>query len=201
MKHNIKNLTGLKFGKLSVIEYAGTNSRRQATWLCLCECGKQKIAVGTYLRRSQTASCGCKISQSRKRHGMTKTGAWNSWRAMMKRCYQTSHTFYNLYGGAGITVCDRWHVFENFYADMGERPENMTIDRIDTSGCYSPENCRWATMVEQAGNKRNSRLIYVDGERKTARQWSLSSGTPCTTIEWRFKSGWEPHEVVYGRQP
>jgi len=102
-----------------------------------------------------------------KTHQMSKTPNHNTWVAMRKRCNNEKNSDYYLYGGRGIKVCSRWESFENFYLDMGERPEGMTLDRIDSNKDYSPENCRWATNIEQARNKRNVRLVTFNGLTKS----------------------------------
>jgi hypothetical protein len=86
---------------------------------------------------------------------------------MRKRCNNERSPDYPLYGGRGISVCERWDSFENFYADMGERPLGMTLDRIDSNKNYSPDNCRWATVLQQARNKRNVRMITFKGVTKS----------------------------------
>lgn len=98
---------------------------------------------------------------------MSKTPTHNTWVAMRKRCNNEKNSDYYLYGGRGIKVCSRWESFEIFYLDMGERPEGMTLDRIDSNKDYSPENCRWATNIEQARNKRNVRLVTFNGLTKS----------------------------------
>lgn len=199
MKHNAINLVGHKFGKLTVIAHAGTNARRCAMWACACACGGTLVTAGINLRRGATNSCGCLMSESKKRHGKTNTPTWNSWRAMFKRCEQVTHPHYRSYGGSGISVCDEWRTFEAFFADMGERPEGKTIDRINPSLGYFKENCRWASAVEQIANRKNAVLLSIGNLAKTARQWSIDTGTPEPTIAWRFKKGWSAEEAVFGR--
>jgi len=118
---------------------------------------------------------------------------------MLKRCEQTTHPHYKEYGGSGISVCEQWHTFENFFADMGERPEGKTIDRINPTLGYSKNNCRWATQVEQTANRKDAILLFINGAAKTARQWSIDTGTPEPTIAWRFRTGWSAEESVFGR--
>jgi hypothetical protein len=87
-------------------------------------------------------------------HGMTNTPTYRSWAHMVQRCTNSNYDRYPFYGGRGITVCDRWRTFANFLADMGERPEGFTLDRVDNEGNYTPENCRWATSSQQQRNRR-----------------------------------------------
>lgn len=146
------------FGKLTVltelepIEYeSGAKGRRVA---CLCECGERTTALLAHLRSGATTSCGCNA----RTHGHTRGGrspTYICWMAMRARCANPKDPGFGYYGGRGITVCDRWRgSFENFLADMGERPEGLTLDRVDNSGNYEPGNCRWATWSEQNLNRR-----------------------------------------------
>jgi hypothetical protein len=121
------------------------------------------------------------------------------WRGMHNRCYNNNQKSYQDYGGRGIVVDQRWHGkegFENFFRDMGEKPEGATLERIDNNGPYSPENCRWATRDEQANNKRNNRWITANGETLTLAQWARRLGCNSANILYRIKSGVPEHEAV-----
>lgn len=149
------------------IENAGNRVR----WACQCDCGKQVNVLGSSLRPGVTVSCGCskrekaRVSGRRnKTHCMTRTPAYQSWSGMKDRCLNKNDHAYERYGGRGIKVCERWMKFENFLADMGEKPDGQSIDRIDNDGDYEPSNCRWATCAQQNLNKRNSRRAKYKGE-------------------------------------
>ena len=157
-------MTGQRFGRLTVVERVP--SRAEAHWRCLCDCGNTSVLRGSILRDGQVRSCGCYLRDRLRRvntvHGQAVRGhmtpTYNSWMQMRRRCRDPKHGQWANYGGRGITVCDRWRdSFANFLADMGERPDGTSIDRIDNDGNYEPGNCRWATPLEQSHNKRNTR--------------------------------------------
>jgi hypothetical protein len=156
---------GERIGRLAVVEQA-PKVRRGRDWLCRCDCGTEIIVTNENLGRC-TFSCGClqkeRFEEQRhsgdatRTHGMYGTPTYNSWTAMRARCYRRGCNGYKNYGGRGITVCERWRSsFENFLADMGERPDGMTLDRINVEGNYEPGNCRWATKSEQRKNVRKA---------------------------------------------
>lgn len=191
----VRDLTGQAFGRLTVLSLAGKRGNYQTHWLCRCECGDLCHVYSGCLVRGTTQSCGCLWrelnGQQFATHGKSRTRVYTAWLAMRQRCYYEKHAQYADYGGRGIKVCDRWRDnFENFYADMGEPPKGSTLDRRENDGPYSPDNCRWATRIEQANNTSASRFIEHAGQRKTVMEWSRETGIPGNTLYYRIYRGW-----------
>ena len=154
------DLTGQKFGKLLVISLHHQTCGVYH-WTVQCDCGNVTTSRTNQLRRGSAKSCGCskKLNPPNLRHGHTRgrkeSKTHKSWSGMMERCYNASHKRFKDWGGRGIIVCERWHTFENFLADMGEAPEGKSIDRTNNEGNYELANCKWSTPKEQGQNKRS----------------------------------------------
>lgn len=192
-----KDMTGQTFGKLTVLEYAGVRNTN-AHWLCRCECGRQTIVIGLHLRQGRSRSCGnasCKAPKQRIGKGsncnLSRSTEYVIWNGIIHRCTNPNYGSYRNYGARGIKVCERWLDFQNFLADMGERPAGMSIDRIDNDGDYCPENCRWATQKEQARNTRSIRLLEFRGRKQPVSAWCEELGLPSSTLKNRLDTlGW-----------
>ena len=194
-----KDLTGKKFGRLTVIKKIRDNKKYK--WLCECECGKTKNIIGWNLVNNMTKSCGCLGREIRilalTKHGMTKSVEFTTWHEMKRRCLGKDKKRIKNYGDRGITVCDRWLKFENFYKDMGKRPtKKHSIDRIDNSKGYSKDNCRWATSKQQGRNKRNNIMVTYKGETKCLSEWAEVTGLKQALLYQRtIRDNLEPHKI------
>lgn len=161
------DLTGQRFGRLLILCISPHQTKGEDTlWIGKCDCGYVGDFQSYLLRKGYTKSCGClKKLGTTLEHGHTrgraKTRTYYSWSAMRQRCMNPNNNRYALYGGRGIKVCPEWDLFEQFFIDMGERPDGKTLDRIDVDGDYSAENCRWADVVQQRTNRRDSRRKEV----------------------------------------
>ena len=199
------DLTGKKFGRITVIQYAGKSKCNHIQWKCKCDCGKEIIVTTGHLRSGHTQSCGCKAKElardAHTTHGMSETRLYHIWSNMIDRCENQNVSHYFRYGGRGITICKEWRnsfeAFGNWALSNGYR-DDLSIDRIDVNGNYCPENCRWATPKEQSNNKRNNHLIEYNGETKTMKQWCDQFGVSFDLVKQRInKLGWSPEMAFF----
>ena len=167
----VKDLRGHKYGMLTVLEYAGTDKKHRSLWRCKCDCGNEVVALGSTMRLGHRKCCGCQtgnwISKARTTHGKTRSREFRIWSGIKERTGNPKCKEYPRYGARGIKMCDRWKAsFELFLQDMGTAPtDDHSIDRINNDGDYCPENCRWATRLEQAANKSNTVFCLCNGFR------------------------------------
>ena len=190
MSKKITDIAGQKFERWTVLKFdkiVGSHSY----WICKCDCGNIKSVRKNCLIRGETKSCGCLNREITKKrlttHGMYYTKTYNSWLRMIQRCNNPNISNYKNYGGRGITVCKRWLKFENFYADMGNKPERFSLDRIDNNKGYYKENCRWVTQKEQCRNRRNNVNITYKKKTKLLLIWSEELGINYNVLWQRIK--------------
>jgi hypothetical protein len=176
-------MIGKRFGKIVVESLASITSRHERRWLCRCDCGRATYTVTSKLKdRHGCQRCnGKRHGHASRCEGRKQSSTYQIWSTMKKRCTNPACKSFKDYGGRGITVCDRWlESFENFLADMGERPgPGYSIDRKDNDGPYSPDNCRWATRTQQ---NRNSRTAKLEEHEPTQIRWLLSEGVTGAAI-------------------
>jgi hypothetical protein len=185
-----KELKGKTFGRLVVVGFEGRGDYNKLIWLCRCICGNETRVLADNLNNGRTKSCGCLRKTTRLTHGKCKTKAYRSWKKMRDRCFNPNDTYYHNYGGRGINVCDRWNDFQNFFDDMGERPENRSLDRINNDGDYEPANCRWATKDQQEKNKRSNKRIVFEGKSMIGVEWAKELNMDYSTLLTRLRRGW-----------
>ncbi len=186
-----QDLTGQRFERLQVLFFVGMSEEsRHSNWLCDCDCGSKIILRGNTLKRGVTRSCGCLNMERITVHGHhprgRRTKVYRAWDAMIQRCSNPKNKKYPYYGGRGITVCDRWASFKNFLHDMGSPEDGLSIDRINNNNGYSPENCRWASCLEQQNNMRSNVRVQYMGETLTLAQLSRKVQIPYTTLRKRI---------------
>lgn len=193
------DITGQVFGRWTVTSRAPNSAKGQARWNCRCACGAEATVDSVSIRSGHSRSCGCLsvetvVARSTK-HGHSPmrsrpTSTYQAWAGMVARCTNPNNKAFVNYGGRGITVCDQWLDFASFLADMGERPANTSLDRIENSRCYEPGNCRWATAGQQARNKRNNRPMTLNGETMLMCEWTERLGLRAGLLAQRIHYGW-----------
>lgn len=191
-----KDLSGKRFGNLTAVRISGRTSSGGFTWLCKCDCGNSSTPSSSNLLRGLSLSCGCGHKGCRTDHGLSKTRLYNIHSLMMRRCYNPKYPEFANYGGRGILVCDRWHDVRNFVSDNDRVHIGKTLDRIDNSKDYSPENCRWVSKRDQQRNRRANRIISAFGSSLCIAEWSERTGIQACTIRSRINRGWRPEAAL-----
>lgn len=197
-----KDLSGKRFGKLVALErvadHVSAGGAKKVRWKCRCDCGNITYVSSGNLKGGHVLSCGCEgsrniIGKRSTTHGMTQTRLHSIWAGMKRRCYNPHEAKYPDYGGRGIKMCPEWkESFETFYEwSLSHGYErNLSIDRIDVNGDYSPDNCRWATEIEQSNNRRDNLRITYNGKTQTLAQWCQEFGVPYYFFYNRLRRGW-----------
>lgn len=191
------SMIGAKFGRLTVVGagFCKDSKTKKSMVPCQCECGTFLEVLAGKLHSD--AKCKlCHYNRIRK-HGGYLRQEYKTWQAMIQRCGNPNSEAWKWYGGRGISVCDRWMSFGNFYSDMGPKPSpSHSLDRIDNEGGYSPENCRWATKIEQGRNTRRCRRVEAFGVVKTLTEWSEISEISYSELRRRLSLGWSAEKAI-----
>ena len=205
----LKDLTGKKFGRLTVLSRGENSKAGQVQWFCICDCGNEKLIHSTNLVQGSSKSCGClsiELTTERlTKHGLYKHALYNTWNDMNDRCNNSNSAGYDSYGGRGVTVCKRWHSSnpngcKNFIDDMHPSWESglqIDKDKINPKAkLYSPETCCWLTIKENSNNRRNTVYITANGQKKCLSEWSEILGINPSTLSHRYKSGWSHDKII-----
>lgn len=205
---NFKDLTGVKFGRLTVLGRSDNQPKGgYAIWVCKCDCGNISAVRSYFLTSGHTKSCGClkKEIVKRKDNKVLIQGVFNKnarlyhiWNAMMNRCYSKNNSRYKNYGQIGISVSENWHNPVDFYewAIGNGYSDGLTIDRKDNSKGYCPENCRWVTNKIQQNNRKNNKILTLNGVSHTQREWEEIQGLTRGVIYNRLKLGWDLSRAI-----
>lgn len=192
----IQNLVGKKFNMLVVVDLEQSNP---VVWKCRCDCGNYTYVRTSNLKRGLVKSCGCLQQRGNPVHNLSNSRLYRIRAKIIRRCFCEDDPAYPRYGGRGITMCQEWRdsveSFVNWAYENGYR-DDLTIDRIDNNGNYTPENCRWATSVEQANNTRRNRVFTYNGKTQNLKQWCDELGLNYSRIHSRLTRGWDFEKAI-----
>lgn len=191
------SFVGKRFGRLVVAARAPNDRQGKAMWVCHCDCGGEKTIRGYDLTGGRVKSCRCFHRELVLSHGLSRTREYRVWIDMIRRCENPKNKSYANYGGRGITVCERWRLFEHFIADMGSRPSSKhQIDRKNNDLGYEPNNCQWATTKQQARNKRKTIFVILNGEQLSLADACDRTGVKYSTAQGRHYLGMTDAEIL-----
>lgn len=195
------DLTGQKFGDWTVVGRGIPRGSAGRRWLCRCICGAENEVRRVTLQAGKSKGCGCGagklIVERQTTHNMSKTPEYRVWLAMRQRCSNPNTTKWHLYGGRGITVCERWDKsFQAWIDDMGPRPEGHSIERVDGDGNYEPGNCIWAPIKSQNRNTARNRFLTHAGETLTVAEWAERMGVGYSALSNRIRDGWSVEDAL-----
>jgi hypothetical protein len=209
MGRKIKDISGLRFGRLIAVEIVGITKKQERIWKCKCDCGNETEVTVVRLMNGTTKSCGCiqkELSSKRAKTGISKihgyhgTRVYICYKSMMERCCNPNNRAYKNYGGRGIKICDEWmhnpKAFIDWALNNGYK-DNLTIERINVNGNYEPSNCKWATIKQQNNNRRSNKFITINNETKTLQEWADYVGILSSTINRRINKGWDYERAVF----
>lgn len=198
----IIDLTGEKFGKWEVLKRNGSLNGKPS-WLCRCECGTIRVVSGSNLRMGSSRNCGCvrseKIEERNTTHGRSETRLYKIWCGVKERTTNPKNPAYKWYGGRGVSMCTEWQDFSTFqkWADCNGYGPQLSLDRINNNGNYEPNNCRWATPIQQSNNTRKNNLLTYNGETHTVSEWARLTGIGRSTISNRInRDGWSTAKAL-----
>lgn len=218
MREDDIDILGQKFGRWTVVQRNGSMYGNYPAWLCRCECGTEKTVAAYNLIKGRSTSCGCKREETTvkrlykhgdaKGDGSTCERLYRIWQNMKDRCYNKNNKYYNDYGARGITICDEWvNDYVNFksWAEENGYDKNLnwtecSIDRIDNTKGYFPDNCRWVNAIVQANNRRDNVYYTYNGEKHTLRQWSEIINFDYELVSSRIARGWSFERAISAKR-
>lgn len=189
-------MIGKKFGKLTVLKKLEERKRGKIAYECMCDCGNVAVVIGSDLKSGHIKSCGCLHGNN---HKLSRTRIYSIYRHMKDRCYNKNNKRYKSYGGRGIVICDEWLNNNTLFFDWAMNngyKDNLTIDRIDVNGNYSPDNCRWITNDEQQRNRRDTRNYTINGVTHCLKDWCEIYNLKYNTVRYRLNRGWNIEKAL-----